>query len=280
LVEHHVDLGGSDDGVGCKVISNTITTYEEEDNKKYDTPKSRPIRDLKFFDNIYQYARAEDLAELKVDPDAKGVWVKFGNQYVVLAPSHGRLERRDFTLLNDVSSYDIWEGVPEKLKDEWEAYIKGIGIATRYRAEPKKVTTGKGKDKNKETVYVGTVTRTVYMFMDPPESCIDFGNLTRGYWDIENVLHSIVDKELGQDACTCRIGNSTGNMSFLRKMAFNVLSSARNAIDEVHMSARRMPMINILDSLSKRSDLIVELLFGKPDEALINFAMNHCPSFD
>ena len=384
LVIHYVDLNGEPDGVGKKVIRDTVTTYEEEDNKNNgDNPKSRPIREMKFFDNIYPYAEAEDaeasapdqempamasiemgqedekevldaddslqketqdaqgiiieeemkdsdpslllpnseegiaanaelrecgapsvhatktgdgnqdekdsvepqtegqnLAELKLDSDTKGVWVRFGDRYVVLAPNHGRLERREFDLFGDISALDIWEDIPEKLKEEWELYINGIGIATRYRAIPKANISGKGTDKKKATIYEGTVTRTVYMFTNPPESAKAFSELTRGYWDIENVLHGVVDKLLGQDACTCRVGNSTGNMSLLRKIAFNVLSSVRNAIDKVQDSETRMPFTNILDSLSGRSDHICELLFGKPDEALENYARNHCPSFN
>lgn len=361
-VDHYVALNGEPDGVGRKVIEDTETTYEEEDNKKYgDNPKSRPIRDLVFFDNIYPYAAVTDgeetsvpgeespaaascgsepgtaqdasctddltsdmlsdseecsaastetpehgepvqaaeiadgmqdhdsmqtrsdgnhLGELRLSSDTQGVWVRFGDRYVVLAPSHGRLERREYDLLRDITDYDIWTNVPGKLKDEWEPYINGIGITTRYRAVPKAVIIGKGADKVTKTVYVGTVTRTVYMFTDPPVSAKAFSDLTRGYWDIENVLHGVTDNLLGQDKCTCRVGNSTGNMSLFRKIAFNVLSSVRNAIDKVQEMPEKIPFTNILDSFSGRADHIVALLFGAPDKALENYARNHCPSFD
>jgi len=218
--------------------------------------------------------------KLILDSETNGVWVRFGDHYAVLAPGHGRLERREHDLISDISGIDIWKNIPENLREEWEPYIHAIGITTRYRATPKTVSIGKGANKETKTIYEGTVTRTVYMFTEPPKSAKAFADMTRGYWDIENVLHGVVDNLLGQDKCTCRAGNSTGNMSLFRKIGFNVLSSVRNAIRDTHEGQKMMPFTNILDSLSGRSDHVCELLFGKPDKALENYALNHCPSFD
>ena len=63
VVSHYVDLDGLEDGVGHNVIQDTVCSYEEEDNKNYDADlKSRSVREVKFFDDIYQYREADTLS--------------------------------------------------------------------------------------------------------------------------------------------------------------------------------------------------------------------------
>ncbi len=276
-VEHYTDLNGSSDGVGCEIIRDTICTYEEEDNKKYDQDlRSRPIRELVFFDNVYPYyKRADGEGDsdglINVADETQGKWFRIDDErYIVLSPDHGRFERREYDLITDPDSCDIWKDIPEELKREWNSYIKTVCAVTRYRAVPDTIDVGKGKDKTKAVVYRLTITRTIYGFNFIPESVEAAASLVRGYWAIEGSLHKVVDDILGQDACTCRVGNSTGNMSLLRKIAFNVLSGAKNAVQK--MTGREIGYTDVLDTLSLRSDLIFQLLFEKPTEAFMNYA--------
>ncbi len=323
LVDHYVDLNGAGDGEGNEVIGNTTCSYEEEDNKKYDSPKSRPIKEVVFFDHVYPYGcdqattiketeglengnddydtvagnqrriveaqgdtegeteaensiektcdRSVDPAPVIINPEATGKWFKVGDRYVVMTPSHGRYERREVELLLHPEETDIWETLPIKLRQEWEPYIKTIGMVTRYRATLNPVREGA----NAAEEYTITVTRTPYMLSFVPESAEVFEKLVREYWGIENKLHYVVDDLLGQDRCTCRVGNSTGNMSLLRKITYNIISAARNALAAV-VEEKKVSHAHVLDSLSGNLQTTMRLLSGKPSRALQNYAEVHC----
>ena len=277
-VEHYVDLNGMPDGVGSEIIRDTLCTYEEEDNKKYDSDlRSRPIRELVFFDNVYPYVKESDAnaTSLCIDSETTGKWMKIGDRYMVLGPGHGRLERREYDYITDPQTCDIWENVPVALKREWQPYASTICVATRYRAEPDMVEEGKGKDKIKRVIWKVSVTRTVYAFSFADGSIEDTASLIRGYWNIEGKLHNVVDKALGQDACTCRVGNSTGNMSLLRKTVYNALSGVKNMVNKI--THKDVSYAEILETLSKRSDLACSLFFEKPKQSFGKYIRNCYP---
>ena len=281
-VGHYVDLEGMPDGIGCEIIRDTICTYEEEDNKKYDADlEAHPIEEVTFFDNVYPYGRESTQdgqgpvyqsshLPLCQEGETKGVWFKVGNRFIVLFPSHGRYERREYELILDPASCDIWKDIPEKKKREWESLTVTIGMVTRYRAVQDLIEVGEGKNKIKKQIYRITVTRTVYGFSFVPESTEAAAKLIRSYWGIEGNLHKVVDEHLKQDACTCRVGNSTGNMSLLKKIAFNVLSGAKNAVMK-HVG-KDIGYIDILEVLEKRLDHVRHLLFDTPTCAFRDFA--------
>ncbi len=301
IVEHYVDLDEAVDGEGNEVIRNTVCSYEKEDNKKYDKPKSRPIKEVVFFDNVYPYGcdqattiegttpmdtegkakapnsietcdRSVNIAPV-INPEAKGKWFKVGDLDVVMTPSHGRYERREVELLLHPEETDIWETLPIKLRQQWEPYIKTIGMVTRYRA-----TLNPVKEKNGTPVaeeYTVTVTRTPYMLSFVPESAEAFEKLVRQYWGIENNLHYVVDNLLAQDRCTCRVGNSVGNMSLLRKITFNIISAARNAL-AAKVEGKNVSNAYVLDSLGGNLQTTMKLLAGKPSKALQKYAEVHC----
>ncbi len=343
-IDHYVDLNGEPDGEGNEVITCTTCTYEVEDNKKYDNPKSRPIREVAFFDNAYDYRRAETKSEdesnvsntdditleateakeekvtreeetqvetpldcdeektieqsdsenqtgktekpvkpfgtsatlfppVTINPDAKAKWFLIGSRYITLYGSHGRYERREFELLTNPADCDIWENIDPKLRESWESHGMTIGLATRYRAEKKPVKKGKGKDKVLEDQYVITVTRTPYLLSFIPDSAKEFGSIIRNYWGVENNLHFVVDNLFGQDKCTCRVGNSTSNMSFLRKFAVNILSGIRNEIKNCHISYRE-----VLDAFNGNPNIVLSLLAGKPSNAFSRWAKKLFPA--
>ena len=287
VVGHYVDLNGSPDGVGSEVVRETICTYEEEDNKKYDPDlRSRPVRELVFFDDAYPYGREtksntiscsgqEVSTSLQLDRDAQGKWFKVGDRYIVMSPSHGRYERRENELIKAPDKCDIWKNVPDALKREWQPYIATLCVVTRYRACPICVDAGKGHNKPRSLSYQVTVTRTAFALSFVPDSTKAAASLIRRYWSIEGKLHKVVDDILGQDACTCRVGNSIGNMSLLRKTAYNVLSGAKNAVKK--LANKDIGFVDVLDTLSLRSDLACRLLFEEPTESFGYYARNCYP---
>ena len=159
-----------------------------------------------------------------LDPSAKCKWFRIGDQWILLAPSRDRYERREIDVIMDPGD-DMWKYVPEKLRELWDPYISTVIVVTRYRATKVRLPDKSGQG------WKVTVTRTPYIANYIPESAEVIGRMIRDYWGIENKPHYVVDTLFGGDKCTARAGNSPQNNAILRKLCFNILSAIKTRLE-------------------------------------------------
>ena len=207
--------------------------------------------------------------ESALDETATGKWFLIGERYILLVPSHGRFERREYELIT-VDDTDLFEALPENIKVAWSCDAEAVGVVTRYRAERKRV-----KGTNNYYWHV-SVTRTAYLLGFVPESAEEFGTYVRSYWDIENGLHYVVDTLLEGDRCTCRKENAPFNASLIKKISFNVISKVLSLVEERDEKEGRTceryysKIYNFIKDSNKAS--ILSLFFEKPTDAFNAFA--------
>lgn len=191
------------------------------------------------------------------------------NGFIIpLAPSRDRFERRETTLLK-IPLKDMWDDIPEHLRDEWEDLIITVAMETRYRAVKIRV-----KDMPKLQWKV-TVTRTMYSLNFIPESAKKIGDLIRDYWSVEGRLHYVVDTLLHGDRCTARIGNSPMNNALIRKMCFNTLSTIKNELHDRY--GIEMDYKAVYEGLTGNHKEALKLLLGTPEEVFRAYAERYAP---
>lgn len=119
--------------------------------------------------------------------------------------NHGRNERRRYYV-----SYNT-----ESMNDTKFKKIKGIGYIIRQRKIPKQDTNGYllGYDEScEEIAYI----------MDQPLTVEEFAKTVRDHWGIES-FHWVMDNAFMEDRSTAKKGNAIANISFLRKVAYNII---------------------------------------------------------
>ena len=125
--------------------------------------------------------------------------------------NHGRLEKRTFYMINDLSYIKsqypkLWKGV------------KGIGM---MRSEVLIVKTNETKPPQER-------------FFITSEMDIDiFSNVKRKHWNIE-AFHYILDNSFKEDRCTLRKGLGAINLNLIRKFVYTIImiSCKRKSFDE------------------------------------------------
>ena len=143
-----------------------------------------------------------------------------------LDKGHGRMERREYRLLTDIS----WlEG-----RKEWKG-LKAVGEA-------------------KSTVYEkDAVCEHTRYFITTLTDVKEFGNAVRSHWAIENNLHWSLDVIFREDAARARKDNSPLCMNVLRKTALSLLNNARYG----RMSKKRIRFMAAMTP-----ELMLNVLFG------------------
>lgn len=87
---------------------------------------------------------------------------------------------------------------------------------TRYRAT---LVCGK---KTKEKYYSVTISRTPYLLT--MESSVEkFAEIVKSHWDIETPFHHEIDTIFEEDKCIVRILFGPENVSFMKKLGYDVL---------------------------------------------------------
>jgi len=117
-----------------------------------------------------------------------------------LEKGHGRIEKREYRLLTDIS----WLSQ----KEEW-ANLNAVGIA-------KSTVTEKGETRSDTRFFITSLT-------DLPE----FSYSVRKHWTIENQLHWCLDVIFREDDARARKDNSPLNMNVLRKTALTLLTAVK-----------------------------------------------------
>ena len=202
-----------------------------------------------FFDSLYTYHSIDK--ELEFDPKNKRLaYVLVGNRYISMVSTHGRFERREYeyTPVND----ELRSIIFEDLFEDWRN-VKGIGLVTRYRA-----TLVRDK-KTKEKYYNVTISRTPYLLT--MESSVEkFAEIVKSHWGIETPLHHELDTLLGEDKCTVRKLSGPENVSFMKKVGYDVLRIFQENARQNGQPDDKTSMIAIREYLSQHISELLRFL--------------------
>lgn len=116
--------------------------------------------------------------------------------HMTLDKGHGRLEKREYWLVNDIS-WISW-------KKGWKG-LGGIGMVRR--------TVSKGKETTQEIAYFIT---------SLPRNVGIFARAVRGHWGIES-MHWSLDVVLNEDKRIVRKDNGAQNLAVIKRMALNII---------------------------------------------------------
>ena len=122
--------------------------------------------------------------------------------YTTLDKGHGRLEKREYRLLTDVT----WLGQAQEWKN-----LRSVGMVHTIVEEN------------------GTVRENTRYFITSLTDLREFSKVVRKHWSIENQLHWCLDVLFREHASKIRKDNAPLNMNVLRKCALSLLNQAKYA---------------------------------------------------
>lgn len=143
--------------------------------------------------------------------------------------SHGRCERREYTITEDLGWFHkSWK---------W-AGLQSVAQVRRFV----------------QRSHDGPMTEEVHYFLCSFKAdALRLAKLVRGHWSVENRCHWVLDVTFGEDHCQVRDKNAAHNLSILREMAMRALRS-----EPSKLSLRRKRRRAIMDN-SFRLDLLAYL---------------------
>ena len=121
------------------------------------------------------------------------------SNYHVFESSHGRIEKRCYSVLNNVSE------IVDK-EQKWSE-LNSI-VCVEYLRKSKK-----GKTKLENRYYITSLSKNAE----------ELAEYVRGHWSIENQLHWILDVTFGEDNSRIRKDNAPENLAVIRHIALNLL---------------------------------------------------------
>lgn len=118
---------------------------------------------------------------------------------VTLELSHGRCEKREYTIVEDLSWYHkSWK---------WA----GLQSVAQVRREVQRD-------------YEGPPVEEVHYFLCSFKADVErLASLVRGHWSVENRCHWVLDVTFGEDHCQVRDRNAAHNLTILREMVISTL---------------------------------------------------------
>ena len=115
-------------------------------------------------------------------------------RFVDVEKNRGRITCRLVNVFTDISGIDLdWVGLQSLIQ------IERIGIR-------------QGKPYQQTSYYISSLFT----------SALEFAQVIRSHWGIENRLHWVKDVIFGEDAALCRDYNAATNWSFIRTIAINI----------------------------------------------------------
>lgn len=142
--------------------------------------------------------------EKDVFTEKKDALEKAGRYYKDLCKEHGRIEKREYYVENDIE----WL---RQRHPEWEG-LAGIGACVS-------TVTEKGN----------TVTVVNYaIYSRKGMTAAEYGKSERSHWGIENSLHWVLDIAFREDESRIRAGNAAENMNMARHIGVNLLKQEKS----------------------------------------------------
>lgn len=187
---------------GCIVTIDAMGT-QKEIAKKIIQKNADYILQVKgnqqtLMDDIHEYFEKDVFTEKKDGLE------KAGRYYKDLCGEHGRIEKREYYVENDVEwlreRHPGWEG------------LSGIGACVS-------TVTEKGKT-------VTAVNYTIYSRQGM--TAAEYGGSARAHWGIENSLHWVLDIAFREDESRIRAGNAAENMNMARHIGINLLKQEKS----------------------------------------------------
>lgn len=158
-------------------------------------------------DDVELYFQTEILTQ------EKGKLKKEEKYYKELDNSHGRIEKREYYVENQIDWLDQ--------KEDWKG-LQGIGLCVSE-------VTREGKT---------TVNYSYAIYSVANFTAENFGKAKRSHWGIENGLHWVLDIAFREDESRARKGNSAENLNIIRHMALNLLKQEKTL--KVGIKAKRL----------------------------------------
>ena len=187
---------------GCIVTIDAMGT-QKEIAKKMIQKKADYILQVKgnqqtLMDDMREY-NEKDIFTIK-----KGDLEKAGRYHKNLCGEHGRIEKREYYVENNISwlieRHPGWEG------------LAGIGACVSTVTEKGKAST--------------SVNYSIYS--RPGMTAAEYGESVRGHWGIENSLHWVLDIAFREDESRIRAGNAAENMNIARHIGINLLKQEKS----------------------------------------------------
>lgn len=146
---------------------------------------------LTLYNDVELYFNDEVLTKKKESLGKDGIY------YKTLEKDHGRIEKREYYMVKDVSWLDQI--------NNWKN-LCAIGMVTSER-----------------TLNEETTVFTRFYIMSDIQNVKEFAKAVRGHWGIENELHWCLDMGFREDESRARKEHSAENMNVIRHMTMNML---------------------------------------------------------
>jgi Transposase DDE domain. len=159
------------------------------------------------YDDVELFFKEEILTQDKEELE------KESKYYKTLDNSHGRFEKREYYICNDID----WLSP----KDDWKG-LSGIGLCISHRTEGEKTSI--------------SYNYAIYSIKDCTAE--QFATYKRGHWGIENSLHWVLDIAFREDESRARKDNSAENFNIIRHMALNLLKQEKTK--KIGIESKRM----------------------------------------
>jgi predicted transposase YbfD/YdcC len=123
---------------------------------------------------------------------------KNGQYHRDIDKGHGRIEKREYFVCNDVSWVEY--------ANDWKN-LSGFGVCVSTVEKDGKIT----------------VLHNYSIYSVKNMTAVQFAECKRGHWSVENSLHWVLDMVFREDESRARADNSAENLNVFRQMAFNIL---------------------------------------------------------
>lgn len=223
------------DAIGTQV---DIVNYILEQGGHYVLPVKENQGNTLDTISLYMNDMLQEEEKKKQNPLYESEYIETLSSYSESESNHGRYEHRQYYL-----SYETNCTKTLKFKN-----VRAIGYVIRERKIPKK------NEEGKIIGYEESTDRIAYI-MDQELSVEEFAGYVRDHWKIENSLHWVLDNTFKEDRATAKKGNAIGNISFLKKVAYNIIRLYKLRTDD-------KPFEYIQDEFSNSIELVNQYVMG------------------
>ena len=127
-----------------------------------------------------------------------------GSKYTVCESGHGRTEKRQYHVLNDirelVDSTKKWSQLNSAIQVEYSRQLKN------------------GKIKQESRYFITSLSQDAQQLAE----------YIRGHWSIENQLHWVLDVDFYEDNSRIRKDNAPENLAVIRHIAINIIKQDKS----------------------------------------------------